>query len=231
MVHSQASGGGSKFGRAMFPLLLVLLPISAESAFVRCASGTCGSSTSFTQTNSIDEIPTPDQKLEFPFPLNGTFAGSGSSGLSLGIDEGSSEETEAGTEESSAQSSGVTSKKAPVAATQTEPQAHTQAPANSTPSFPQVGPTTTGERATRNYRTYETPAPRRIYDHPSAGGAGSTSSFPAPAPAAGGQSSGSSSSTPSSPAPPPPPPPPPPGQGSPGGFAPGQPGEVAGFIG
>jgi hypothetical protein len=229
LVHSSASGGG-KLGRVMFPLLLVLLPASADAAFVQCASGSCGSPAPSSQPNTFDQS-IPEQQLEFPFPQGtSTFSGSGSSGLSLGYEDGVIEEAEAGTEEETAQTPAASSKRAPAAATQTETPAEVQAPASSTPSFPQVGPATTGERATRSYRTYETPAPRRIYDHPSAGGAGRASSFPAPA--AGSQSSiPSSSSTSSSPAPPPPPPPPPPGQGSPGGFAPGEPGELAGFIG
>jgi hypothetical protein len=230
MVHSSASGGG-KIGRLMFPLLLILLPLFADAALVRCASANCGSSQAPAQPSTFDET-LPDQRLEFPFPLGtGTFSGSGSSGLSLGLEEGEVDEAEAGTEESNDQTSNTGGRKAPVAAAQTEPQTESQAPtAQSAPAIPQVGPTTTGERATRNYRTYETPAPRRIYDHPSAGGAGRTSAFPAPA--AGSQSSiPSSTSSSSSTAPPAPPPPPPPGQGSPGGFAPGEPGELAGFIG
>jgi len=228
LVHSSATGGG-KFGRVIFPILLILLPLSADPAFVQCVSGDCGPSASFTEPNTID-ASSPDQQLEFPFPLgNSTFSGSGSSGLSLGIEDAAPQEAEAGTEEESTGAPSVISAKAPAGATQTQVQPGPQAPAGSASSIPQVEPPTTGERATRNYRTYETPAPRRIYDHPSAGGAGRTSTFPAPT--AGSQSSVPSSSVSSSPAPPPPPPPPPPGQGSPGTFAPGEPGELAGFIG
>lgn len=229
MVHSSATGGG-KFGRVIFPILLILLPVSADPAFVQCVSGDCGPSASFTEPNTFETSP-PDQQLEFPFPLgNSTFSGSGSSGLSLGFEEGATQEAEAGTDEESTEAPSVGSSKAS-AATQTQARPVPQAPAGSAPSIahapsiPQVGPATTDERAVRNYRTYETPDPRRIYDHPSAGGDGRASIFLGPT---GSQSSVPSSSI-SSPAQPPPPPPP--GQGSPGTFAPGEPGELAGFIG
>ena len=227
MVHSPASGGG-KFGRVIFPLLLILLPLSADPAFVQCVSGDCGPSASFTEPapNTFDESA-PDQQLEFPFPLqNNTFSGGGDSGLSFEFEEGVAEEAEAGTDEESAETPVVSSTKATAAATQTQAQPGSQAPAGSAPSIPQVESPTTGERAARSYRTYETPAPRRTFSHPSAGGAGGTSTFPATT--AGSQSSVPLSSISSSPAPPPPPPP---GQGSPGDFAPGEPGELAGFIG
>lgn len=227
-MHSSATGGG-KFGRVMFPILLILLPVSADPAFVQCVSGDCGPSSSFTEPSTFD-ASSPDQQLEFPFPLgDSTLSGSGSSGLSLGFEEGVTPEAKAGTDEEITEAPSVSSTKASAAATQTRAQPAPQAPAGSAPSIPQVEPPTTGERAPRSYRTYETPAPRRIYDHPSAGGTGGTSTFPAPT--AGSQSSVPSSSVSSSPAPPPPPPPPPPGQGSPGTFAPGEPGELAGFIG
>lgn len=234
MLHQEVAG--SKLGRSIFPLLLILIPLVADAGIVACQAGTCPSAPTF---DSADTRPAgSDFPLEFPFGPGSTFSSADPGVVSLDSETGVADEREeAASQEAQAAPAGGTSSAArrPVTSAASPQQAvasdQVSAPfALSVPAIPSVPPPTTGERAAREYRSYSPPPDRRTYSsHPDAGGAGFDSSFGLPA---AGSPANATPPTSTATAPPAPPPPPPPGsQGSPGGFSPGQPGDPAGFIG
>jgi hypothetical protein len=234
--------GGSKLGRSIFPLLLILIPLVVDAAIVRCPGGSCPPSAEFTAPASTPV--SEGEPLGFPFPLEpGTFSGSGSPGLSLGsgddtvggaaLDEiggaqpaASSARGQQAAASTRSSGAGTASAPAPV-----QPQTSAQH-VEDIPPIPRVDPPTTSERATRAYRSYSPPPDRRTYSsHPASGGAGTSWSYDASRSGPQSVPTVSTGSTRTSAPAPAPPPPPPPNQGGAGTFSPGEPGDPAGFIG
>jgi hypothetical protein len=225
MIHQEVAG--SKLGRSIFPLLLILLPLAVDGQALRYPATGSATGTSFTDSGSQPDRT--DIPLDFPFPPGSTTMApptDAAADVSLNDEDQTAAEEVAGAPVRSAarvpRSSGVaTGPSATSSGSIDQP----DVPAL---SVPDPGPAVRGERAARQYRTYSPPPDRRTYSHPGAGPAGYDSTFGA---GTGGAPATRGPTTSGVQQPPPPPPPPPPGQGSPGTFSPGEPGELAGFIG